>query len=138
MAANKTQPTFHSVERYLNALSNLQQQQDSWELYEMMSKATGSPGVLWGTSIVGFGNYHYVYKTGHEGDWFLTGFAPRKKALTLYLMCELNPKELPLENLGKYKTGKGCLYIKKLDDIDRKQLKKLLEKAIVLTKKMYQ
>lgn len=102
-----------------------------------MNQCTGAPGVMWGNSIVGFGNYHYKYKSGREGDWFFTGFAPRKKVLTLYLMCELNPDELPLENLGKYKKGKGCLYIKKLADINQKQLANLIKKAILITQERY-
>lgn len=137
MASNKTQPTSQSVARYLNELADLQQKKDSWELYAIMNQCTGAPGVMWGNSIVGFGNYHYKYKSGREGDWFLTGFAPRKKVLTLYLMCELNPDELPLENLGKYKKGKGCLYIKKLADINQKQLANLIKKAILITQERY-
>lgn len=137
MASNKTKPTLESVSLYLNALADEQQKRDSWDLYTIMSHCTGAPGVMWGNSIVGFGNYHYKYKSGREGDWFLTGFAPRKNALTLYLMCELNPVELPLENLGKYKKGKGCLYIKKLEDVNQKQLTLLIKKAIKLAQAKY-
>tara|TARA_A100001011_G_scaffold225476_1_gene233513 strand:+ start:872 stop:1285 length:414 start_codon:yes stop_codon:yes gene_type:complete len=137
MPANKTQHTLHSVELYLNGLADTLQKKDSWELYKIMSQCTGSSGVMWGNSIVGFGTYHYTYKTGREGDWFLTGFAPRKRAITLYLMCDLDPAILPFEKLGKYKKGKGCLYIKKLAHVDQQKLVKLINKAISITKKMY-
>jgi hypothetical protein len=93
-----------------------------------MERLTNAKGRMWGTSIVGFGEYHYKYKTGREGDWFICGFSPRKNALTLYLMCDLS--QLSFEGLGKYKNGKGCLYIKKLRDIDFQVLERIVKSSI--------
>ena len=92
---------------------------------------------LWGTSIIGFGEYHYTYASGREGDWFLTGFSPRKQALYLYLMCDLANDGLTFDGLGKYKIGKGCLYIKRLSDIDLKVLEQLIKDSIEIIKKKY-
>lgn len=98
-----------------------------------MKQETGCDPVLWGETIIGFGTYHYKYASGREGDWFLAGFAPRKSALTIYLYCDLDHKELSFDNLGKHKRGKGCLYIKKLSDIDLNVLKNIVRKAVALT-----
>lgn len=93
-----------------------------------MERLTNTKGCMWGTSIVGFGEYHYKYKTGREGDWFVCGFSPRKNALSIYLMCDLS--QLSLEGLGKHKKGKGCLYIKKLEDIDFQVLERIVKTSI--------
>jgi hypothetical protein len=85
---------------------------------------------MWGGSIVGFGDYHYKYASGREGDWFLTGFSPRKQSLTLYMMTYLEKHENILKRLGKFKTGKGCLYIKQLEDVDMKVLKELITTSV--------
>jgi uncharacterized protein YdhG (YjbR/CyaY superfamily) len=85
---------------------------------------------MWGNSIIGFGDYHYKYASGREGDWFLTGFSPRKQSLTLYMMSYLEKHENILKRLGKYKTGKGCLYINKLEDVDMKVLKELITTTV--------
>jgi hypothetical protein len=100
-----------------------------------MEKITGSQGVLWGTSIIGFGDYHYKYGSGREGDWFLTGFSPRKNALTLYLMCDISHEFIDFSTLGKHKKGKGCLYIKRLDDVDLKALENIIKTSISHTVK---
>ena len=135
MSTNKTKPTTRSVELFLDDLIPEQRKKDSWTLYRLMEKITGSQGVLWGTSIIGFGDYHYKYASGREGDWFLTGFSPRKNALTLYLMCDISHEFIDFSTLGKHKKGKGCLYIKRLDDVDLKALENIIKTSISLTVK---
>jgi hypothetical protein len=95
-----------------------------------MKKVTGKPAKMWGSSIVGFGSYHYVYESGHEGDTCVTGFSPRKSALTIYVMPGFTEHAALLKKLGKVKTGKGCLYIKRLDDIDMPTLETLVSRAV--------
>jgi len=135
MSTNKTKPTTRSVELFLDNLISKQRKKDSWTLYRLMEKITGSQGVLWGTSIIGFGDYHYKYGSGREGDWFLTGFSPRKNALTLYLMCDISHEFIDFSTLGKHKKGKGCLYIKRLDDVDLKALENIIKTSISHTVK---
>ena len=135
MSTNKTKPTTRSVELFLDDLIPEQRKKDSWTLYLLMEKITGSQGVLWGTSIIGFGDYHYKYASGREGDWFLIGFSPRKNALTLYLMCDISHESIDFSTLGKHKKGKGCLYIKRLDDVDLKALEDIIKTSISLTVK---
>lgn len=131
MSQNKTQPTSVAVKLFLDGILEEEKRSDSWKLYHLMERLTGAKGQMWGTSIVGFGEYHYKYKTGREGDWFITGFSPRKNALTLYLMCDIS--YLSFDGLGKYKTGKGCLYIKRLNDIDFNTLEKIVKASIERT-----
>ena len=102
----------------------------------MMKKATGKPPKMWGPSIVGFGSYHYKYDSGREGDTCMIGFSPRKTSLVLYLGAALEDKDL-MARLGKFKVGKGCLYIKNLDDVDRKVLKELVVKSVAEKRKRY-
>ena len=102
-----------------------------------MSKITAEEPKLWGTSIIGFGDYHYKYKSGREGDWFLTGFSPRKNALTVYLMCDLSHEDLNFDGLGKYKLSKGCLYFKKIENVDLNVLIQIIKDSIKIIKKMY-
>ena len=135
MSTNKTKPTTRSVELFLDDLIPEKRKKDSWTLYLLMEKIIGSQGVLWGTSIIGFGDYHYKYASGREGDWFLTGFSPRKNALTLYLMCDISHESIDFSTLGKHKKGKGCLYIKRLDDVDLKALEDIIKTSISLTVK---
>jgi hypothetical protein len=135
MSTNKIKPTTRSVELFLDDLIPEQRKKDSWTLYRLMEKITGSQGVLWGTSIIGFGDYHYKYASGREGDWFLTGFSPRKNALILYLMCDISHESIDFSTLGKHKKGKGCLYIKRLDDVDLKALEDIIKTSISLTVK---
>ncbi|MEL0301787.1 MAG: DUF1801 domain-containing protein, partial [Flavobacteriaceae bacterium] len=106
-------------------------------LLDLMGEITQAEPHLWGTSIIGFGEYHYKYKTGREGDWFLVGFSPRKQALTLYLMCDLSHDGLNFTGLGKHKLGKGCLYIKRLSDINIDILKKIIKDSIRIIKEKY-
>lgn len=130
MSTNKTKPTTRSVKLFLDDLIPEQRKKDSWTLYRLMEKITSSQGVLWGTSIIGFGDYHYKYASGREGDWFLTGFTPRKNALTLYLMCDISHESIDFSTLGKHKKGKGYLYIKRLDDVVLKALKNIIKTSI--------
>ena len=127
MSTNKTKPTTRSVKLFLDDLIPEQRKKDSWTLYRLMEKITSSQGVLWGTSIIGFGDYHYKYASGREGDWFLTGFSPRKNALTLYLMCDISHQSIDFSTLGKHKKGKDYLYIKRLDDVVLKALKNIIK-----------
>ena len=133
MSTNKTKPTTRSVELFLDDLIPEQRKKDSWTHYRLMEKITGSQGVLWGTSMIGFGDYHYKYAIGREGDWFLTGFSPRKNALTIYLMYDISHISIDFSTLGKHKKGKSCLYIKRLDDVDLKALENIIKNSISLT-----
>lgn len=136
MAENKTQPTKASVADFLNRRAAPAQRADCRELVKLFREITGKPPKMWGPSIVGFDTYHYVYPSGREGDAPLIGFSPRKTELSLYLCPYLEVRPL-LKKLGKHKAGAGCLYIKKLDDIDRKVLKQLAKASIAELRKRY-
>ncbi len=126
----KTKPTSASVEDFINAVPDEQKRKDCLILLEMMKKATGEEPVLWSNSIIGFGNKRYKSPaTGREVDWLVIGFAPRKANLSLYLMMDIKKEADVLEKLGKHKTGVGCLYINKLEDIDLKVLKGMVDKS---------
>lgn len=118
-----------SVEAFLNSVADDKKRQDSLAVLELMQQVTGLEPKMWGSSIVGFGRYHYKYASGHEGDTFLTGFSPRKQALTLYIMAGFTNYDALMNKLGKYKTGKSCLYVKKLEDIDLKTLRELVKQS---------
>ena len=137
MKQNKTQRTDNSVSLFLDQIEPEQKRKDSHALVALMSQITAEKPKLWGTSIIGFGDYHYKYKSGREGDWFLTGFSPRKNALTVYLMCDLSHEGLDFDGLGKYKLSKGCLYFKKIEDVDLNVLTQIIEDSIEIIKKMY-
>ncbi len=130
MAELKTKVNDASVEKFLNSLKDEQQRQDSLTLLEMMKKATKAEPKMWGSSIVGLGEYHYRYASGREGDWFIMGFSPRKKTLTLYSMGGFTQYDALLDKLGKHKLGKGCLYINKLDDVHLPTLQKLIDQSV--------
>jgi len=130
MAENKTKATAKSVPDFLNSIEDPVRKKDCLTISAMMEELSGSKPKMWGDSIVGFGNYHYKYASGREGDWFQVGFSPRKQALTLYIMGYLEFYQEILDKLGKYKHGKGCLYIKNLDDVDLDVLKKLIVTSI--------
>lgn len=136
MAELKTKRTNDSVEKFLNSVADEARRKDCFRVLEIMKKETKSEPAMWGTSIVGFGSYHYKYPNGRELEWLLTGFSPRKDALTLYLMGGLQQHGALLKKLGKHKTGKGCLYIKKLDDVDISTLKQLIKQSIADIKSM--
>jgi len=129
MAELKTKLTNASVDKFLKGVKDEQTRADCYQIIEMMNKATKAEPKMWGTSIIGFGNIHLKYESGRELDWFPIGFSPRKQNITLYLTGGLEQKEL-LDKLGKYSTGKGCLYIKKLSDVDIKVLNKLITTSV--------
>jgi hypothetical protein len=134
MAELKTKKTDASVTGFLSAVDE-KRRADAATIAELMQKATGAPPKLWGTSIVGFGDRHYKYASGREGDWFLTGFSPRKANLTLYVLNGFPGQAELLEKLGKHKQGKGCLYINSLEDVHLPTLKKLIAGAVKHAKK---
>ncbi|MCP4422765.1 MAG: DUF1801 domain-containing protein [Chloroflexi bacterium] len=129
MAELKTKKTDESVEAFLHSVENEKRRMDAFQVLDLMKEVTGEDPKMWGSSIVGFGEYHYKYKSGREGDWFLTGFSPRKQNLTLYIMSGFTEYDELMTNLGKFTTGKSCLYIKKIEDVDLPTLKKLVEKS---------
>ena len=130
MAELKTKVNDASVVKFLRGITDEAKREDSYHLLEMMKKATKAEPKMWGTSIIGFGDYHYKYESGREGDYFLSGFSPRKQNLTLYILGGFDGHEELLNKLGKYSLGKGCLYIKKLEDVDTKVLKELVTRSV--------
>ncbi|MEX2317727.1 MAG: DUF1801 domain-containing protein [Pirellulales bacterium] len=136
MAELKTKPTRASVAAFIKSQDDEQTRRDCKELVTLMKQVTGQPPKMWGTSIVGFGNCHLKYASGRELDWFYVGFSPRKQSLSLYLTCDLSKQARQLKKLGKYKSGKGCLYVKMLDDVDRAVLRELIESSFDETKRM--
>jgi peptide deformylase len=129
-ANNKTQaePTL-SAKAFLDSVEDETKRKDSQAILKMMEKATGAKAVMWGANIIGFGDKHLVYESGREMDWFEIGFSPRKKEITLYIGLGTNPQTDLLSRLGKHKTGKGCLYIAKLADVDMKVLEQLINES---------
>lgn len=130
MAELKTKKTDASVEAFLDQVEHEKKRQDSFKILEIMKDVTGEEPKMWGTSIVGFGDYQFKYESGREGSWFLVGFSPRKQNLTLYIMSGFDEYDELLEKLGKYSTGKACLYIKKLEDVDQEVLKQLVQSSV--------
>jgi uncharacterized protein YdhG (YjbR/CyaY superfamily) len=118
------------VKAFLNGVTDEKKRQDSFAIVELMKQITEKGPEMWGDSIVGFGSYHYKYASGREGDWFLTGFSPRKQNLTLYIMAGFDEYDQLLNKLGKHSTGKSCLYIKKAEDVDMDVLKELVQKSV--------
>ena len=138
MAKNKTTETSASVTDFIKRFaSSDEQQEDSFVLLKLIQKITGHEPKMWGPTIIGFGNYHYKYKSGHEGDAPLVGFSPRKAAISLYVFTGAPEHEYLLDKLGKFKRGKACLYIKKLSDIDQQKLTTLIKETIGYLKKLY-
>lgn len=129
MAENKTRPTLESVTDFVSRIPAPGLREDCFALIAMMEAVSKTKPVMWGSAIIGFGAYHYVYESGRAGDMPILGFSPRKQNLTVYLKGGLDPLKAELSELGKYKTGKGCLYIKTLKDVDPAVLEKLLSKA---------
>jgi uncharacterized protein DUF1801 len=130
MAELKTKQNDASVKQFLNQISDKERRDDCFAIAKMMEEATGATPKMWGTSIVGFGSYHYKYASGREGDWMMTGFSPRKNDLTLYLMMGFEKHRELMEQLGKHKTSKSCLYIKRLDDVHVPTLRKLIKESV--------
>ena len=130
MTELKTRPTSQSVRTFLKGVEDPRRKADAETVCTMMEKITRRPPQMWGSSIVGFGSYTYSYASGRSGDWPLVGFSPRKQALTLYVMSGFDEYDDLLSQLGKFKTGKSCLYIKSLDQVDEKVLARLLRKSV--------
>lgn len=135
---NKTQPTQESVSDFLASVEDPTRRRDCRQVYELLADITGTEGVMWGSSIVGFGSYHYKYASGREGDFLITGFSPRKQNLTVYVMNGFSDYESLMANLGKYKTGKSCLYLKKLSDIDFDLLRELVNNSVKFMRENYE
>jgi Domain of unknown function (DU1801) len=126
-----TGPTGADVDSFLDSVEDERRREDARSLCALMQEVTGEPPVMWGSSIVGFGRYHYRYESGHEGDSALAGFAPRKQHLVVYLIGDFEDRHKAImARLGPAKTGKGCLYMKRLDDVDRGALRELIERSV--------
>ena len=130
MAKMKTTPTRASVDAYIDAVEDAQKRADCRAVAAMMAEVTGAPARMWGPSIVGFGSYHYRYASGREGDFMETGFAARKRAITLYIMAGFSEYGDLLAKLGKHDAGKSCLYVKRLADVDQAVLREMVERSV--------
>ncbi|RRB02223.1 DUF1801 domain-containing protein [Larkinella rosea] len=137
MAKNKKTQTENSVTGFLSSISDETRQNDSFRLAELMQNLTGFEPRMWGASIVGFGSYHYKYDSGHEGDAPLIGFSPRKDAISLYLALNAEQRDELLPKFGKHKTGKGCIYIKKLSDVNADVFKDMIQASVENMKNRY-
>ena len=135
MAELKTKPTGQSVEEFLNSIPDEKKRKDAYTILDLMRQATGSEPKMWGSSIIGFGSHRYKYESGREGDWFQVGFSPRKQNLTLYLVYGYEQYGDLMQRLGKYKTGKACLYINKVEDVDLAALRELLDRSVEFANK---
>jgi len=133
----KTRKSNRNVGSFLNSIKDLQSKRDAKKVLALMKEVTKEKPTMWGNSIVGFGDYHYKYKSGREGDWFIVGFSPRKQDLTIYIMPGYQDYGILMKKLGPHKLGKSCLYIKDLDDIHIPTLKKLIAKGYRDMKKKY-
>lgn len=137
MSNLKTQPNQQSVNEFLEEVSPDWMKEDSFQLLEILREVTNDQPIMWGNSLIGFGSYHYKYKSGREGDWFLAGFSPRKQNMTVYIMGGFENQEDLLEKLGKFKKSSGCLYFKKLEDLDIDILKSMIIRSIETVKQRY-
>jgi Domain of unknown function (DU1801) len=137
MATLKTQPTRQSVSDFLSTVADKKMRTECGVVAKMIRDATGKRAKMWGTSIVGYGSYDYKYASGQEGSWPIIGFSPRSKNVSIYIMPGFSKFDKLMGQLGKYKTGKSCLYIKTLDDVDQKKLKALINASVKLMKKKY-
>lgn len=136
-AKNKTKKTVQSPEVFLASITPKQKQADSFKILQMMKDISGYEPKMWGPSIIGFGEYHYKYESGREGDMCRTGFSPRAQNLTIYLMPGFSELSEELSRLGKHKTGKSCLYIKRLSDVDEDVLREIIAKDLAIMDKKY-
>ena len=138
MAENKTKETENSVEDFINAVEDPKKRQDSFELVKLFEEVSGFEPKMWGDSIIGFGSYHYKYDSGREGDSLLIGFSPRKNTISFYLSCDIEGQQTSLLSiLGKFKKGKACLYINKLEDINMQALTELVKASMEFTMNKY-
>ena len=138
MAELKTKRNDAGVTEFLNGVEQPAKRKDCRELVKLMRELTGKQPKMWGTSIVGFGSYHYEYASGHEGDSFITGFSPRARNLTIYVMPGFGRYGPLMKRLGKFKTGKSCLYVKSLDDVDREMLREIVARSIEYMEDKYE
>ena len=138
MSGLKTKANSGSVTAFLESVGNEQRRKDAFELLALMKEVTGKRPKMWGTSLVGFGSYHYRYQSGRQGDWPMTAFSPRAQSLSVYIMPGFARYTALLEKLGKYRMGKSCLYLKRPDDVDRKVLKRLVARSVADMKKRYE
>ncbi len=137
--AQKTQPHAADVQSFIESfVESPQKQADSYQLIQIMEKISHQPATMWGPSIIGFGKYHYTYASGHSGTAPILGFSPRKAAISLYVFTGLEAHAHLLDNLGKFKMGKACIYIKKLEDIDLSDLHNLMAHTITYLKDTYE
>ncbi len=134
---NKTTPTRLSVKAFLRSVDNAKRREDCEAVIEIMRSITGEPAKMWGTSIIGFGSYHYKYASGREGEMCATGLSPRKQSLVLYIMAGFGDYDELLAKLGKFKTGKSCLYVNKLEDVHLRTLKRLIRASVQAMRKKY-
>lgn len=137
MAELKTKATELDPREILETVDSDEKRRDCFWLLEQMEELSGAPAKMWGESMIGFGTYHYVYDSGREGDWFEVGFAPRKQNLVVYIMPGFIEYDDLLSQLGKYKTGKSCLYIKKLSDVNREVLRDLIDQSLKAMREKY-
>ena len=137
MTENKTKESDASVDAFLDAVENDERRTDCKTLLNLMAEVTGSEPRMWGSSMIGFGSYHYRYASGREGDWFITGFSPRKKALTLYIMPGFDGYDDLMGRLGKHTSGKACIYVRRLDDIDLEVLKEMVLASVLHMRAQY-
>lgn len=133
----KTKETENSVLEFIENVDDARKREDAYKLLDLFAETSGYPAKLWGTSIIGFGSYHYKYASGHEGDAPLVGFSPRKAKISLYFATGDTEREALLQRLGKHKAGKGCVYIKKIADIDAEVLKALIHQSIQFLQATY-
>lgn len=136
MSDLKTRPTGASVEAFIDAVEHPRRREDARTLLELMHRVTGEEPVMWGPSIVGYGSYHYRYASGQEADWPVVGFSPRKQNLSIYIMTGFEASDALLSRLGKHKTGKSCLYVNKLADVDLEVLETLVRASVAEMKRM--
>ena len=137
MSELKTKPSKKSVRSFLNSIAHQNRKEDCLKLLPLMESASRKKARMWGENIVGFGEYRYRYASGHSGNWMLTGFSPRKRNLVIYIMPGFSHYTELLQDLGKYKVGKSCLYVNRLDDLDLKVLKKLVSQSVRRMEKVY-
>ena len=137
MAELKTKKTKKSASAFLKAIDDVGKRKDAETVMKIMKRVTKATPTMWGENIVGFGSYHYVYDSGREGDWFVAGFSPRKRNLTLYIMSGFKRHGMLMKKLGKFKNGRSCLYINRLDDIDLNVLEELVTESVKYVKKTY-
>ena len=137
MGSNKTVASSAPVENFIAGIDDQQKRQDSMDMIALMGEITGHEPRLWGSSLIGFGSYHYRYESGREGDFFLTGFSPRKSAFTIYIMPGFERYEALMKELGPHKLGKSCLYLKNLEVIDRGVLEKIIRDSVAYMREKY-